>query len=165
MDYRRQNGVRIKIVRIFNTYGPRMNPDDGRVVSNFIVRALRGEDITIYGDGSQTRSFQYVSDWGEGNGAHDGYPDEVTGPVNIGNPGEFTILELASPHPGAYGLLLADSLPSVALRTTRDNAVPTSGLQANCSADGGRRYSSAKGSREPSPTSKALSDKPILYII
>ena len=96
MDYRRQNGVRIKIVRIFNTYGPRMNPDDGRVVSNFIVQALRGEDITIYGDGSQTRSFQYVSDLVEGMVRMMDTPDEVTGPVNIGNPGEFTILELAS---------------------------------------------------------------------
>ena len=95
-DYRRQNGVRIKIVRIFNTYGPRMNPDDGRVVSNFIVQALRGEDITIYGDGSQTRSFQYVSDLVEGMVRMMDTPDEVTGPVNIGNPGEFTILELAS---------------------------------------------------------------------
>ena len=86
----------VSIVRPFNTYGPRMNPDDGRVVSNFIVQALRGEDITIYGDGSQTRSFQYVSDLVEGMVRMMDTPDEVTGPVNIGNPGEFTILELAS---------------------------------------------------------------------
>jgi len=86
----------VTIVRPFNTYGPRMNPDDGRVVSNFIVQALRGEDITIYGDGSQTRSFQYVSDLVEGMVRMMDTPDEVTGPVNIGNPGEFTILELAS---------------------------------------------------------------------
>ena len=94
MDYHRQNGVDIRIVRIFNTYGPRMNPDDGRVVSNFICQALRGEDITIYGDGQQTRSFCYVDD------LIDGFvrlmnQDETTGPVNIGNPGEFTMLELA----------------------------------------------------------------------
>lgn len=95
MDYHRQNNVRIKIVRIFNTYGPRMNPDDGRVVSNFIVQALRGEDITIYGDGKQTRSFQYVDDLVEGFIRMMSTGDEVTGPVNIGNPNEFTMLELA----------------------------------------------------------------------
>ncbi len=93
-DYHRQNGVDIRIVRIFNTYGPRMLADDGRVVSNFIVQALRGEDLTIYGDGLQTRSFCYFSDLIEGfirlmN------QDEVIGPINIGNPGEFTMLELA----------------------------------------------------------------------
>lgn len=95
MDYHRQNGVKIKIVRIFNTYGPRMRADDGRVVSNFIVQALRGEPITIYGDGSQTRSFQYVSDLVEALVRMTGTGDEVTGPVNIGNPAEFTVLELA----------------------------------------------------------------------
>ena len=94
MDYHRQNGVDIRIVRIFNTYGPRMHPNDGRVVSNFIVQALRGEDITIYGDGTQTRSFCYVDDLIEGflrlmN------QTAITGPVNIGNPGEFTMLQLA----------------------------------------------------------------------
>ncbi len=93
-DYHRQNGVDIRIVRIFNTYGPRMSPQDGRVVSNFIVQALRGEDITIFGDGSQTRSFCYYSD------LIDGFvrlmeQDKLVGPVNIGNPGEFTMLELA----------------------------------------------------------------------
>lgn len=93
-DYHRQNGVDIRIVRIFNTYGPRMNPDDGRVVSNFIVQALRGEDITIYGDGSQTRSFCYVDDLIEGF-VRLMDQDEITGPLNIGNPGEFTMLELA----------------------------------------------------------------------
>lgn len=93
-DYHRQNGVDIRIVRIFNTYGPRMNPDDGRVVSNFIVQALRGEDITIYGDGSQTRSFCYVDDLIEGFLRLMGQ-DDVIGPVNIGNPGEFTMIELA----------------------------------------------------------------------
>ncbi|HBE95680.1 MAG TPA: NAD-dependent dehydratase [Verrucomicrobiales bacterium] len=93
MDYKRQNGVDVRIMRIFNTYGPRMNADDGRVVSNFIVQALRGEEITIYGDGSQTRSFCYCDDNIEGmirlmDGDH-------PGPINIGNPNEFTILELA----------------------------------------------------------------------
>lgn len=95
MDYHRQNGVRIKIIRIFNTYGPRMNPHDGRVVSNFIVQALKGEDLTIYGDGSQTRSFQYVDDLVEAMVRMMGTEDSFTGPVNTGNPGEFTMLELA----------------------------------------------------------------------
>lgn len=94
-DYHQQNGVRIKIVRIFNTYGPRMHPNDGRVVSNFIVQALQHRDLTIYGDGSQTRSFQYVEDLLEGMIRMMGTKDEVTGPINLGNPGEFTILELA----------------------------------------------------------------------
>lgn len=93
-DYHRENGVDIRVVRIFNTYGPRMHPNDGRVVSNFIVQALRGEDITIYGDGTQTRSFCFVDDLIEGflrlmN------QDETVGPINIGNPGEFTMIELA----------------------------------------------------------------------
>jgi len=95
MDYHRQNGVKIKIIRIFNTYGPRMDPNDGRVVSNFIVQALRNEDITIYGDGSQTRSFQYVSDLIEGMVRVMATGNDFTGPVNLGNPREFTILELA----------------------------------------------------------------------
>ena len=95
MDYLRQNKVRVKIVRIFNTYGPRMNPDDGRVVSNFIVQALRGKELTVYGDGSQTRSFQYIDDLLEGMMRMMGTKDDVAGPVNIGNPREFTIKELA----------------------------------------------------------------------
>ncbi len=95
MDYHRQNGVKIKIIRIFNTYGPRMNPYDGRVVSNFIVQAIKGEDITIYGDGSQTRSFQYVDDLIEGMIRTMRTDDSFIGPVNIGNPVEFTMLELA----------------------------------------------------------------------
>ena len=95
-DYHRQNAVDIKVIRIFNTYGPNMNINDGRVVSNFIVQALRGEDITIYGDGKQTRSFCYIDDLVEGmirmmNSSR----DDFTGPVNLGNPGEFTMLELA----------------------------------------------------------------------
>ena len=94
MDYHRENGVDIRIARIFNTYGPRMNPGDGRVVSNFIVEALRGEDITVYGDGRQTRSFCYVDDLVDGFlrfMEHEG----CTGPLNLGNPGEFTMLQLA----------------------------------------------------------------------
>ena len=95
MDYHRQNNTRIKIVRIFNTYGPRMSMNDGRVVSNFIVQALRGDNITIYGDGKQTRSFQYVDDLVEGMVRMMQTAEEFTGPVNIGNSGEFTMLELA----------------------------------------------------------------------
>ncbi|EPR39830.1 NAD-dependent epimerase/dehydratase [Desulfovibrio sp. X2] len=95
MDYHRQHGVRIKVARIFNTYGPRMHPNDGRVVSNFIVQALRGEEITIYGDGSQTRSFCYVDDMIEAFLRLMGTGPEFTGPVNLGNPHEFTIRELA----------------------------------------------------------------------
>jgi UDP-glucuronate decarboxylase len=94
-DYHRLHGVRIKVIRIFNTYGPRMAQHDGRVVSNFIMQALRGEDITIYGDGQQTRSFQYVSDLIEGMVRMMNSGDDFLGPVNIGNPGEFTMLELA----------------------------------------------------------------------
>jgi UDP-glucuronate decarboxylase len=94
-DYYRQHKLQIKVVRIFNTYGPRMHPNDGRVVSNFIVQALRGEDITIYGDGSQTRSFCYVDDLIEGFVRMMASPHEVTGPINIGNPREFTIRQLA----------------------------------------------------------------------
>ncbi|MFD2035454.1 UDP-glucuronic acid decarboxylase family protein [Belliella marina] len=94
-DYHRQHGLDIKVMRIFNTYGPRMNPNDGRVVSNFIVQALRGEDITIFGDGSQTRSFCFVSDLIDGMYRLMNSRDGFTGPVNIGNPTEFTMLELA----------------------------------------------------------------------
>ena len=93
-DYHRQNGVDIRVIRIFNTYGPRMNPSDGRVVSNFIVQALRGEDVTVYGDGQQTRSFCYVDDLIDGMIRMMAAKD-FTGPVNLGNPGEFTMLELA----------------------------------------------------------------------
>lgn len=94
-DYYRQHKVKIKVARIFNTYGPRMVPNDGRVVSNFIVQALRGQDITIYGNGQQTRSFCYVSDLIDGLVRLMGTSDEITGPMNIGNPKEFTMLELA----------------------------------------------------------------------
>ena len=115
MDYHRQNGVKIKIIRIFNTYGPRMNPDDGRVVSNFIVQALKGQDITIFGDGQQTRSFQYVDDLLEGMVRMMKTDDSVIGPVNIGNPNEFTMLELATKVidlTGSKSKLIFQSLPS-----------------------------------------------------
>jgi UDP-glucuronate decarboxylase len=94
-DYHRQHQLAIKVVRIFNTYGPRMHPNDGRVVSNFIVQALRGEDITVYGNGSQTRSFCYVDDLVEGLVRMMASPTEITGPINMGNPTEFTIKDLA----------------------------------------------------------------------
>ena len=94
-DYYRQHGLQIRVIRIFNTYGPNMHPNDGRVVSNFIVQALRGQDITIYGDGSQTRSFQYVDDLLNGMTAMMNNTSDFTGPVNIGNPDEFTIKQLA----------------------------------------------------------------------
>jgi len=94
-DYWRQHRLQIKVVRIFNTYGPRMHPNDGRVVSNFIVQALRGEDLTLFGDGSQTRSFCYVDDLIEAMLSVMQTPADFTGPINIGNPGEFTMLELA----------------------------------------------------------------------
>jgi len=95
MNYHLQNKVRIKIMRIFNTYGPRMHPNDGRVVSNFIVQALKGNDITIYGNGRQTRSFCYVDDLVDAMIRLMQTGDEIIGPINVGNPGEFTILELA----------------------------------------------------------------------
>ncbi len=96
MDYHRQNNVRVKLIRIFNTYGPRMAENDGRVVSNFIIQALTNQPITVYGEGQQTRSFCYVDDLVEGMiRLMDDTPDDFTGPVNVGNPGEFTILELA----------------------------------------------------------------------
>ena len=115
MDYHRQHRVNIKIARIFNTYGPRMAPNDGRVVSNFIVQALRGEDITIYGEGQQTRSFCYVSDLLDGFVRLMAMPDGFTGPVNLGNPGEFTMLELAQKVidiTGASSKLVFQPLPA-----------------------------------------------------
>lgn len=95
MDYHRQNDVQIKIIRIFNTYGPNMHPNDGRVVSNFIVQALRGDDLTLYGNGQQTRSFMYVDDLVDASVRMMSSPEEFIGPVNIGNPSEITIIELA----------------------------------------------------------------------
>lgn len=115
MDYHRQNKVRIKVIRIFNTYGPRMLENDGRVVSNFIVQALKGEDITVYGSGSQTRSFQYVDDLIAGMTRMMNTDDGFVGPVNIGNPKEFTILELAEKviaMTGSRSKIIYQPLPS-----------------------------------------------------
>ena len=114
-DYHRQHQLRIKVARIFNTYGPRMHPNDGRVVSNFIVQALQGAPITLYGDGSQTRSFCYVDDLITGLIALMGTEDSFTGPVNIGNPGEFTILQLAEKAielTGSKSQIIRKPLPS-----------------------------------------------------
>jgi UDP-glucuronate decarboxylase len=114
-DYWRQHALRIKVVRIFNTYGPRMHPNDGRVVSNFIVQALRGEDITLYGDGNQTRSFCYVDDLIDAMIQTMDTPDDFTGPINIGNPNEFTIRELAErviAQTGSSSTLTFAPLPS-----------------------------------------------------
>ena len=114
MDFRRKHGVDGRLARIFNTYGPRMALDDGRVVSNFIVQALRGEPLTIYGDGSQTRSFCYVDDLVDGLVRLMEHPDEP-GPVNLGNPGEFTIAELAEEVialTGARSALVREPLPA-----------------------------------------------------
>lgn len=113
-DYHRQYGVEIKVARIFNTYGPRMHPNDGRVVSNFIVQALRANEITIYGDGSQTRSFCYVDDMVEGITRLMASPVSLTGPINIGNPDEYTILELAAEivhQVGSHAKLIRMPLP------------------------------------------------------
>lgn len=115
VNYHRQNNVRIKIIRIFNTYGPRMHPNDGRVVSNFIVQALQNKDISIYGDGNQTRSFCYVDDLIDGMIRMMNTRDEFTGPVNIGNPGEFTIKELAEKIielTGSSSKLIYEPLPA-----------------------------------------------------
>ncbi|MBL6828535.1 MAG: SDR family oxidoreductase [Puniceicoccaceae bacterium] len=114
MDYRRQNGVDVRIARIFNTYGPNMCPDDGRVVSNFIVQALQGHDITVYGEGEQTRSFCYCDDLIEGF-IRMMNQDEIIGPMNIGNPREFTILELAEKVinlTGSQSKIIYEALPS-----------------------------------------------------
>lgn len=114
-DYHRQNNVRIKVIRIFNTYGPNMHPNDGRVVSNFIVQALKNKDITIYGDGSQTRSFCYCDDLIRGMIAMMATPDEITGPINLGNPHEFTIKQLAElviELTGSNSKIIYEPLPS-----------------------------------------------------
>jgi UDP-glucuronate decarboxylase len=114
-DYHRQHKVQIKVARIFNTYGPRMHPNDGRVVSNFIVQALKAQDITIFGDGKQTRSFCYVDDLVDGLIKLMNTPESVTGPINIGNPGEFTMLELAEmviKLTGSKSKLIFKPLPS-----------------------------------------------------
>lgn len=114
-DYHRQHNVAIKVMRIFNTYGPRMHPDDGRVVSNFIMQALKGEPITIYGDGEQTRSFCYVDDLVTGMIALMNSDDEFIGPVNVGNPNEFTIKQLAEliiDETGSSSVIISKPLPS-----------------------------------------------------
>lgn len=114
-DYHRQHQLRIKVARIFNTYGPNMHPNDGRVVSNFIVQALQGQPITVFGDGSQTRSFCYVSDLVDGFIRLMESPDDITGPVNLGNPNEFTILELAEnviELTGSKSKIVFESLPA-----------------------------------------------------
>ncbi len=114
-DYYRQHKLKIKVIRIFNTYGPRMHPNDGRVVSNFIVQALRSEDITIYGDGLQTRSFCYVDDLVDGMMKMMQSPDDLVGPINLGNPREFTIRELAEEVielTGSRSKLKMDPLPA-----------------------------------------------------
>jgi UDP-glucuronate decarboxylase len=113
-DYHRQHGIKIKVARIFNTYGPRMHPNDGRVISNFIVQALSNQDISVYGDGKQTRSFCYVDDLVEGLVRLMDTDDDFTGPVNIGNPGEYTILQLAEKiieQTGSSSKLLFKPLP------------------------------------------------------
>lgn len=141
MNYHHQNCVRIKIIRIFNTYGPRMHPNDGRVVSNFIVQALQNQDITIYGDGMQTRSFQYVDDLIEGMVRLMNSSDDFTGPVNVGNPGEFTILQLAEKiirMTGSKSKLVYQTLPQddpiqrkpdISLAKTKLNWEPTISLE------------------------------------
>ena len=114
-DYRRQHGLRVKVARIFNTYGPRMHPNDGRVVSNFIVQALKGEPVTVYGDGGQTRSFCYVSDMIEAFVRLMATPDDFVGPVNLGNPIEFTIRDLAEKvvsMTGSKSIIVNNPLPS-----------------------------------------------------
>lgn len=114
-DYHRQHGLRIKVARIFNTYGPNMHPNDGRVVSNFIVQALQGKDITVYGKGDQSRSFCYVDDLIDGFIKLMNSSDDVTGPINLGNPNEFTILELAEKvitMTGSKSKIIFEALPS-----------------------------------------------------
>ncbi|WP_369058245.1 UDP-glucuronic acid decarboxylase family protein [Caulobacter sp. 73W] len=130
-DYHRQHKLRIKVARIFNTYGPRMHPNDGRVVSNFIVQALKGEDITLYGDGAQTRSFCYVDDLVEGFLRLMGTDDDVTGPINLGNPGEFTIKALAEKVialTGSSSKLVFKPLPSDDPRQRQPNIDKARGL-------------------------------------
>jgi UDP-glucuronate decarboxylase len=144
-DYQRQHKLRIKVVRIFNTYGPRMHPNDGRVVSNFIVQALGGRDITIYGNGQQTRSFCYVDDLIEAMVRAMATPDAFTGPVNIGNPGEFTILELAEKVlrlTGSRSKLVFEPLPSDDPRQRQPDiglARETLGWEPKVSLDDGLR--------------------------
>ena len=157
-DYYRQHRLRIKVLRIFNTYGPRMHPSDGRVVSNFIVQALKGQDITIYGDGLQTRSFCYVDDLIEGMIRLMDSSDDVTGPINVGNPGEFTMIELAetvlkartrirssgvsTPGPGAVGVTYtAMRWPCHSARSCSSASMTSVGA---CGSSGKRRRKPAR---------------------
>ncbi len=153
-DYHRQHHLQIKVARIFNTYGPRMHPNDGRVVSNFVVQALTGQDITIFGDGSQTRSFCYVDDLVNGLYRLMTSPAEVTGPVNLGNPNEFTILELANEV-----LDLVGARPSWCAsrcrRMIRASASPTSAAPAS-NWTGNRRSSCGTACARPSPISSSF---------
>ena len=154
-DYQRQHRLRIKVARIFNTYGPRMHPNDGRVVSNFIVQALKGEDITIYGDGMQTRSFCYVDDLIEGLlRLMDHTPDDFTGPVNLGNPVEIPIRHLAEKILKLVERQVEDRPAGPCRSTTPCSAAPTSRWRAR-SSSGSRRWRSTRAWPRPSPISTA----------
>ena len=150
MAYHRHHGLDVRIVRIFNTYGPQMRPDDGRAVSNFMVQALRGEPITIYGDGSQTRSFTYVDD--EIRGFLALLDSDVTVPVNIGNPEEYTISQLAELTLADHGIGVARSRTCRCPSTIRPSASPTSPAPASCS-DGSPRSASPRVCSAPPSTS------------
>ena len=154
MSYYREHGIPVKIIRIFNTYGPKMDINDGRVVSNFIVQALRGDNITIYGDGGQSRSFQYIDDLIEGMvRMMDDTPDDFTGPVNIGNPNEFTIAELAREVISLTGTR-SKSSTCPCRPTTPSSGSPTSRSPATCSTAGSRKSSCGTVFGRRSPTSK-----------
>ena len=154
-DYRRQHKLRIKVARIFNTYGPRMHPNDGRVVSNFIVQALKGEDITIYGDGMQTRAFCYVDDLIDGwLRLMDHTPDDFTGPVNLGNPVEMPIRQLAEKVIKLVGGKSKLVMPGRCRSTIRCSAAPTSRWRAT-SSSGSPRSPLEQGSPRRSSISTA----------
>ena len=156
MDYHRQNRVNVRIVRIFNTYGPRMHPFDGRVVSNFICQALAGRDITIFGDGSQTRSFCYRDDLVEGLIGMMNGPENFIGPVNLGNPGEFTILELAKLVLELTGSSLEAGLSSLARPTIRRSASRTSRWPRSISTGSPRFRSVRDCSRRSSGSARSI---------
>ncbi len=153
-DYHRQHKLRIRVARIFNTYGPRMHPNDGRVVSNFIVQALKGEPITVYGEGTQTRAFCYVDDLIDGFMRLMDTPDDVTGPINLGNPVEFTIRELAEKVIGVVGSrskIVRKPLPvddPVQRCPNIDIAKTTLGWQPDVSLDDGLRRTIAYFERQ-----------------
>ena len=165
-DYHRENGVDIRVVRIFNTYGPRMLADDGRVVSNFIVQALKGENLTVYGDGSQTRSFCYVDDLIEGF-VRLMNQDKTVGPVNIGNPGEFTMLQLAElvlKKVGGKSTITNLPLPA----DDPNNGAPTSPWRKRCLA-GSQRFPLRRALTAQSNIFVKLSDavehEPSLFVL